>query len=250
MFLKQPCNLVCATLLTGIYDVNRNETINEGDFSRVSLWYESIIQARLQGVIFHNTFSAETTERYTNEYITFIRVDIPDHLNANVARYLIYQDFIQANYNAIQHLFATDISDVEVVINPFTHPLFTSNPDALFCGDESKPLDNDWMNDHSTHLRQSIPDFAAYELANKQQTLLNCGVIGGRIDVMKKLIDQLAQLHRTYTVHNKTPYTLDMGAFNYVARTQFARHLIHGQPVNTRFKGYEADRLDCWFRHK
>jgi hypothetical protein len=41
-----------------------------------------------------------------------------------------------------------------------------------------------------------------------------------------------------------------MGAFNYLARTQFNGHLRHGAPVNTVFKMYETERQDCWFRHK
>lgn len=250
MRFQQPSTVICATLFTGYYDVNRNEIIAEDDFSRVNRWYESMMRTGLNGIIFHNTFSSETVKKYTNEHVTFVRVALPEQLNPNVARYLIYQDFIKANDKTIQHLFVTDISDVEVVVNPFTAPLFLANPDALFCGDEPKMLDNDWMNDHSTHLRQSIPAFAAYELANKEQVLLNCGVIGGRVAIMKKLMDQLAHLHRTYSVHNRTSYTLDMGAFNFIARTQFGSQLIHGQPVNTRFKGYEADRFDCWFRHK
>ena len=49
---------------------------------------------------------------------------------------------------------------------------------------------------------------------------------------------------------NQTAFTGDMGAFNYLARTQFNSHLRHGAPVNTVFKMYENERQDCWFRHK
>ena len=60
----------------------------------------------------------------------------------------------------------------------------------------------------------------------------------------------MANIHQTITINNQTPYTLDMGAFNYIARTQFADKLINGTPVNTQFKKYEENRMDCWFRHK
>ena len=147
-------------------------------------------------------------------------------------------------------MFVTDISDVVVIQNPFEQPLFLQSSDTLFCGDEQEPLANEWMQNHSTHLRNSLADFAAHEHQHQQETLLNCGIIGGNIRVMKRLMDNLAHIHRTHTVHNQTPYTLDMGAFNYVARTQFAQHLRHGSPINTVFKQYETERLDCWFRHK
>jgi hypothetical protein len=57
-------------------------------------------------------------------------------------------------------------------------------------------------------------------------------------------------IHQFANIDNKTAFTGDMGAFNYIARTQFNNQLIHGAPVNTLFKGYENDREDCWFRHK
>ena len=248
--LHSPCNLICATLLTGVYDVNRNEAIAEDDFSRIKDWYDSVLKLQLRGIIFHNTFSQQTVETYQNEQVTFVAVDYDKHFNANVFRYLIYQDFIRQYGHKISNLFVTDISDVVVVQNPFIQPLFLANPDTLFCGDEPETLDNEWMQNHSTHLRNSMPGFADYEQKNQKETLLNCGIIGGSVEVMRALMDSLAHIHRTYTVHNQTPYTLDMGAFNYVARTQFAQRLQHGTPINTRFKGYESQRTDCWFRHK
>lgn len=246
----RPENLVCATLLTGLYDVNRNEQLSEDNFDLVRGWYNSVVQLKMRGLIFHNTFSEKTTKRYENEYVTFARVNFDKQLNANVFRYLVYQEFIETYSSWIKGIFVTDIADVEVVMNPFSQPLFLQNPTALFCGDEPKPLANEWMNDHSTHLRNAIPGFRAYEQANQHQPLLNCGVIGGTVQVMQPLMDSLANLHRQYTPQNTTAYTLDMGAFNYVARTRFGPQILHGAPVNTVFKGYEATRNNCWFRHK
>ncbi len=248
--LASPCNLICATLLTGVYDVNRNESVAEDDFTRIKDWYESIVKLQLRGVIFHNTFSKKTVETYQNEQVSFVTVDFDKCLNANVFRYLIYQDFIRQFEDKILNVFVTDVSDVEVIQNPFVQPLFLANPDTLFCGDEPETLDNEWMQNHSTHLRNLMPGFADFEQRNQKETLLNCGIIGGDVQVMKRVMDNLAHIHRTYTIHNQTPYTLDMGAFNFVARTQFAHHLLHGAPINTQFKQYESKRTDCWFRHK
>ena len=250
MIFDRPCNLVFASILTGVYDVNRNEKLSEDDFETVKSWYHSVVQLKLRGVIFHNTFSEKTVEKYQNEYISFEKVVFDTSFNPNVFRYLAYQRFIEANLHNIKNVFVTDISDVVVVQNPFEQTLFLNNPDAIFCGNEPKILDNEWMQNHSTHLRNSITDFTEYELQNKHKTLLNCGIIGGSIRTMKALMDSLASIHRAHTIHNRTPYTLDMGAFNYVARMQFGDKLIHGAPVNTLFKGYETKRVDCWFQHK
>ena len=250
MLFDEPSNLIFASILTGVYDVNRNEKLSEDDFETVNNWYDSVVQLKLKGVIFHNTFSEKTAEKYQNEYVSFEKIAFDASFNPNVFRYLAYQSFIETNFHSIKNVFVTDVSDVVVLQNPFQQTLFLDNPDALFCGDEAEILDNEWMQNHSTHLRNSIPNFLAYEQLNKHKTLLNCGIIGGNVHTMKALMDSLAHIHRVHTIHNKTPYTLDMGAFNYVARTQFSDKIIHGMPINTLFKGYENERTDCWFRHK
>jgi hypothetical protein len=103
---------------------------------------------------------------------------------------------------------------------------------------------------HSEHLRNNIPDFASYERTFATKTLLNCGIIGGATALFFDFLQQLCAIHQVANRENKTAYTGDMGAFNYLARTQFNEQIIHGTPVNTIFKAYENDRTDCWFRHK
>jgi hypothetical protein len=242
--------VICATLLTGVYDVNRNEALAEDQFSLIKEWYHSIIDLQLHGIIFHNSFSDETVAQYQNQYIKFIKVSYDGSINPNAYRYLIYNDFLRANEGKIEQLFVTDIADVVVLQNPFIQPLFIQNPDLLFCGDEQETLANPWMQQHNSHLRNHITSFAEYESANQNKTLLNCGIIGGHFELMQSLMQQLSQIHNTYTIHNKTAFTLDMGAFNFIARTQFGENLKHGTPINTIFKQYEKNRSDCWFRHK
>lgn len=243
-------NLICASLFTGVFDVNRSELLPEDDFRLIEKWCLSIQNLGLKGVVFHNNFSEKTISEVENENIQFHKVEFKTKLNANVYRYLVYLDFLKKYGLQIQNIFFTDIADVEVVKNPFTDPLFTQNPYGFFCGDEEELLDNPWMKDHCTHLRNLVAEFSEFEVRNKAEKLLNCGVIGGETDTMLSLLQELSQIHSTITISNQTPFTLDMGAFNFVARTRFADRLKHGFPINTRFKGYEAERIDCWFRHK
>jgi hypothetical protein len=81
-------------------------------------------------------------------------------------------------------------------------------------------------------------------------TLLNCGIVGGSIIVMREFIEKLANIHRLYNYDNQTLYTGDMGGFNYLIHTVFNDRFFHGTPINTVFKAYQEDRIDCWFRHK
>lgn len=242
-------HLVLACHITGVYDVNRNMTLADDSYELVREWAESVAAENLKGVIFHNNFSDQTCATFQNEHISFERITYNPAFNPNVHRYFVYHDYL-AKLTQVQGVFVTDVSDVTLAQNPFIHPLFTANPDSLFCGDEPKTLFNEWMLAHAAHLRERISDYAAYEEEFASEVLLNCGVFGGGYPVFFDFLQQLCNLHSTYNHDNKTAYTGDMGAFNYLARTRFNENLHHGAPVNTVFKAYENDRTDCWFRHK
>ncbi len=248
--MHTPSQLILACHLTGIYDVNRNTTLADDTYALVQDWAESVAQANLTGIIFHNNFSDETCKRYQNEHISFIRVAYNPEFNPNVYRYFVYRDFLATYPEPIQGVFVTDVSDVTLAQNPFKHPFYTNHPTALFCGNEPKPLRNDWMIDHATHLRGQINDYQAYEDRFANETLLNCGIFGGAFPVFSEFLQQLCEIHDQYNRANKTAYTGDMGAFNYLARTRFNQNIRHGFPINTEFKAYQNDRMDCWFRHK
>ena len=236
--------------ITGVYDVNRNMTLEGDNYELVRDWAASVAALNLSGIIFHNNFREETCKKYENEHITFIKIDYNPQFNPNVYRYFVYRDFLQQHANLIKRVFVTDISDVVLVKNPFIEPYFAENSGAIFCGDEPKKLDNDWMKAHATELRKKIPDYAEYENKFGEETLLNCGIIGATIPIFTDFIQKLCAIHQQFNSQNQSAFTGDMGAFNYLARTAFNNQLRHGAPVNTIFKMYETERSDCWFRHK
>ena len=225
---QQDSNIVMACHITGVHDVNRNTTLANDSYELVKDWAESVTAANVQGVIFHNNFSEKTCRLFENEHISFIKIAYDPHFNPNVFRYFVYRNFLQQHLQQIKRIFITDITDVVLVNNPFTDPLFKENPIALFCGDEPKTLHNDWMIAHGEHLRKNISDYAAYESTYGNETLLNCGIIGGTASVFFDFLQQLCAIHQYANRDNKTPYTGDMGAFNYLARTKFNQQLIHG----------------------
>jgi len=242
-------NFIIATHISGIYDVNRNGILANDDFSLVADWAASITALGLQGIIFHNNFSEATCKLYQSEHLHFVRVEYNPVYNPNVFRYFIYAAFLQLQSHTINNIFFTDSSDVIVLKNPFEEKLYLNNPTTIFCGDEPAILDNEWMQQHSQHFRNKIPGYAAYETKYKNETLLNCGIMGGSILVMHPFIEQLVLIPQQYNSDNKTAYTGDMGAFNYLIRTRYNNKVINGYPVNTIFKNYSNDK-SCWFKHK
>ena len=243
-------NLVMACLITGVYDVNRSMTLDNDERQLLMDWAGSITASNLKGIIFHNNLSEEICKSFDKETISFIKIVYDPQFNPNVFRYFVYLDFLKHHLQQLNGIFITDVSDVVLVNNPFTDPLFFENQNALFCGDEPKSLNNKWMIAHAEHLRKNIADYAAYESKFANETLLNCGVIGASVSLLFDFIQRLCAIHEHANRENKTAYTGDMGAFNYLVRTQFNNQLIHGAPVNTVFKQYETKRNDCWFRHK
>ena len=247
---KPNSDVIMACHITGVHDVNRNTTLDNDKYELVRDWAESVAEQQLQGIIFHNNFTLETCEKFKNEYIAFIQIKYNHQFNPNVYRYFVYKDFLQDHIQYFKNIFVTDITDVTLVNNPFIDSYFIENPTAIFCGDEPKTLNNDWMKDHSTNLRNNISDYAEYESKFGSETLLNCGVMGSKAPIFFDFIKRLCAIHESANSANQTAFTGDMGAFNYLARNQFNSQLIHGAPVNTVFKMYENERQNCWFRHK
>ena len=243
-------DVIMACHITGIYDVNRNTTLDDDQYDLVHDWAESIARQGLQGVIFHNNFSVETCKKFKNEYISFIEIAYNHAFNPNVYRYFVYQDFLKQHIQYFKNIFVTDVTDVTLVRNPFVDPFFIENPSAIFCGDEPKTLNDEWMKDHSANLRKNISDYAEYEHAFGSETLLNCGIIGSKAPIFFDFIQKLCAIHAFANSDNHTAFTGDMGAFNYLVRTKYNNELKHGAPINTVFKMYESERDDCWFRHK
>jgi len=243
-------NYIFACHITGVYDVNRNETLAADDISLCLPWIRSVEKAGLKAVLFHNNFSAATVNAYSCANLQFQQINYDVTFKPNVYRYKAYCDYLQQHVINIQNLFITDVADVVLLNNPFTQPLFIDNVNCLFCGDEPVNLNNEWMQQHSAFLRPQIAGYAHFEQTFANNPLLNCGIVGGSIKVMQLFLQQLWHLHQTYNKNNTTVYTGDMGAFNYLVRTKYNHQLKHGAPINTVFKAYDTFNTTYWFRHK
>ncbi len=243
-------DIILGAYFTGVFDVNRNETLPNDDINPILPWLRSLIKFEQSVVIFHNSFSDNTISLFEDELITFLPVKLDANYNPNVYRYFLYNNFLKENIHLLNNIFVTDVTDVEMLNNPFISNFFIEHNDKIFCGDEPTINNNKWMRDHNEFFRNSIDDFKAYENNFANDTLLNCGIIGGKAIVMQQFLDELCSLHQSYNQNNPTAFTGDMGLFNYLIRTKSNGQVYHGSPVNTVFKQYEYNNVDCWFRHK
>ena len=242
-------NLILGCHISGVFDVNRNEILPNDDFSIIEKWANSIRKLNLQAIIFHNNFSERTILQHQSKNLIFVNIHYDIRFKPNVYRYFIYSQFIKKYAKAIDSIFVNDVSDVLVLKNPFVQPLYLENLNAIFCGDEPTTLNNTWMIENGNHLRTKIADYAKIEEQYRSETLLNCGIVGGKIAVIKPFINSLWQIHKKFNFDNETAFTGDMGAFNYIIRKKFNDKLFHGTPINSEFKAY-FDNGSNWFQHK
>jgi hypothetical protein len=243
-------NVILGCHLTGMYDVNRNTLLANDDFNLIQAWASSIAKQQIKAIVFHNNFSKKTIQQFASNYIQFIEVEADTVYKPNVNRYFIYKDYLSRFGHTIDNLFVTDITDVLLLQNPFEQRVFQQHAQYLFCGDEPTVLQNEWMQLHSTSFRNTIAGYKEYEEKYTNEVLLNCGIIGGNTALVTTFINELCAIHEQYNQHNTTAYTGDMGAFNFLVRTNYTNKILHGAPVNTVFKQYQHTRQDCWFAHK
>lgn len=243
-------NVVFGCYITGVYDVNRTQTLANDTIEAILPWINSIIARGVAVVVFQNGLSKSICEAHQNELVTYINVPLQAEYSPNVMRYFYYDAYLKKYPNWYSNVFITDVTDVVMLRNPFEQALYINKANGIFCGDEPTTLNNEWMVAHHEHIRNTIPHFNVYELDKAKETLLNCGIIGANTTTMVKLLSSICDAHRKYNRNNKTAYTGDMGIFNYVVRNYYKDNLIHGAPVNTVFKAYDIKNTNCWFAHK
>lgn len=134
-----------------------------------------------------------------------------------------------------EYVFCVDATDVEMLKNPFIEYL----GDRIFVGDEPGTIKNDWLIKH-----HNVPLFKEFFKINTYKPLLNAGVIGGRKEIIIKVLETMAKYISTTDVG-----MTDMALFNYVLYTHFADKVYHGRRVTTVFKAYTT-KGGSWFKHK
>jgi len=215
------------------------------EFKPIASWAQSVKKRNMQAVLFHDCFSTAQVRQWSGRHLKFVCVHVPAEASPYYYRFTLYERYLEKFGQYIENVFLTDCTDVEVLQNPFLHPVFSKN--KIYVGDEPSVVASDWMKSEAGELSKAWTDYAAFEKTYAQSTLLNAGILGGSTNAVLPFIKDMAMLAKQYQHLAKT----DMPLFNFVARQpKYKELIVHGAQVNTVFKKYERDNEVAWFRHK
>lgn len=189
-------------------------------------------------IVFHDCLDSARD----SEYVRFLRVPKNPKKSPLSQRWLIYRDYLERNHHT--QIFCIDATDVRILKNPFKF----MNPNTLYVGDE---WNNTWINvwvEKYNEPHITIKDYNKVKREHENKPLLNAGIVGGDFDLMFGLIDMLAST--ILKEPNNPDIHTDMALINYFARKHYSDKLVHGLPLNTRFKQYEENHRTAWIQHK
>jgi hypothetical protein len=197
---------------------------------------KSVVDCGGRCVVFHDCFENVPNIRG----IDFVRVECDENYATTVQRWLVYKQYLE-DYWVPGDLFFVDSTDVVMLKAP------KCEPNMLYVGDEEGVrLDNAWLRKEQEPF-MAIPDYMEVFEKYRNYPLLNCGIIGGWVDIADNYINVASPYYRYYSHGIMT--STDMATGNYVMRKHFPLNISHGHHVNTGFKKFELNN-QAWFQHK
>ncbi len=181
-------------------------------------------------------------ERIDN--VSFVHTDAS--INPYFQRWLSCYRYLIGNRDRLEFVFITDATDVQMQYSPFCR----MQKGRLYVGDEHLHLGYEWIVNNHPH-----KDIQEFIKSNRDLVVLNAGLLGGDIETVLLFLRKLLSFYFRSIVDDKTKRgvfdcgTTDMGAFNYILRTEFNDIIVHGTQVNTVFKENKGNSVS-WFKHK
>lgn len=209
----------------------------EPDFDLVKDWVNSVIDNGGECHLLHDCF----TDLPKIKGFTAHKVSTAKSFVINNYRWIAYHNILKHLKIKTDFLFLTDTTDVICLKAPEPEHGF------LYVGDEKdQKLDNPWLKRIEETLI-TIPDYHEIIWASPENPLLNIGILGGDIDLVKLYLSVHYEINFAYN-KGKSGST-DMATGNYVLYKYFQDKIKHGEMVNTVFKEYRANNFS-WFMHK
>lgn len=223
-------DVVITVFFTGAPDPQRQNMKWNADISQLNALMNSMKGQKL--IVLNDCFDSDTP---VPEGVELVRVGT--NLNPYFQKWLSVWEYLR-DHKEVRKVFVTDATDVEMLKNPFDQVL----DGKIYVGSETIQTHNNWM--IANHRVQFIQVFLRQ---NAQKILLNCGIVGGSREDVMSLSRKMNQL---YYDNQGNVGNFDMGLFNYVARTFFSEKIVIGPHINTKFKAYEINNKEAWWKHK
>ena len=216
---KQARNIILTSYFVKHKDPQRNKT-----WQADQLGLEPLIESckNHQLIILNDCFDMEDSE-----HVKYVRVDTK--INPYFQRWLSQYQYLR-DHPEIDNVFCVDATDVKLLNNPFDNIV----KNILYVGDEESKIGCLWMSKHFPKI---------IRLLDQNETLLNCGVVGGDRQTVMSLCHDIP---RYYFDDPKHTGVMEMGIFNYLCYTKY--NIEHGRHITTRFKHYEE--TNAFFKHK
>lgn len=213
-------NVVIACYFANVMDVQRGTTWKP-ELRAIHKLQRSVEARGIEFVLIHNCF------------------DLPNRVEISSSpyfeRWMKEWQYLRDRRD-IENVFVVDATDVDMIRDPFPH----LEPGKLYIGDEpGNTLGIPWM-----LTRHQEPNVNVYLRENSTLPLLNCGVVGGKRQLVMELCRDMYLYHFEYP-QDQT----EMGIFNRLMYARYKDRIEYGRHVTSLFKKFE-EKPDAWFRHK
>jgi hypothetical protein len=208
------------------FDNISNPQGNKVGLYDVKKWIDSVTKLGYHAILLTNKIELENTDLFKN-----IWVDIDRNKSVYHNRFDKIIEWIKHNEYYLNEVWMTDTTDVEMLNVP-------AIKNKIYVGSENETNSCKWILEKSIEAKKKISDYTKF--VKEDSTLLNCGVIGGNIQVLLPMLKEYQIL-----LKQMNEPCSDMPLINYLGYKYGAEF---GEHVTTRFKKNEYTK--AWFKHK
>ena len=237
-------------IIVGIYyndgkDIQRNQIIPSDNYDYFKNWHESAKKLGIKCILLTDgSCSEDFIQRYNSDHLEIKVTENKQKENHNTVKFLDIKKLIDEQSSKYKKILITDTSDVIFLRNPFdyisTNSLYVGSEQNHKKGTIYKCSEMKWA---KLVYGSTMPEFPFWE-----ENFLNCGIVGGNAEVVKKFLEHYKEIHskRSWPEH----YPNDMIITTLVAYRYFKNNIVTGAPLHTIFKKYENNHPEAYIVHK
>mmetsp|Transcript_1741 Transcript_1741/g.5608 ORF Transcript_1741/g.5608 Transcript_1741/m.5608 type:complete len:782 (-) Transcript_1741:43-2388(-) len=223
----------------------------KASFSKFQKLYQTSLRLGMNVTVVYDNLPEELIRRYSCARFHFAQVNLADfdrRYGVNDVRYFFFDRLVRAHpdWGAV---FIVDAFDVRVGMNPCPG----LKEGMLYVGHEQDRLKkHPWMKARFQKMGGKYNEWYKTKVSDKMK-ILNCGITGGRRDVMVKFLTRMVEVLSDPALavrQKKEDINLNMASLNYIVYTDFAGRFAGNTPVHSFYKRFETKRKDVWFIHK